>query len=60
MRQPLAQVALVDAGCGGELVYHHRAAVMQRLVETESVTDADQRDACRAAEVRQHLSDELM
>ncbi len=60
MRQPFAQVALVDPGCGGQLGDRHRAALVHGLVEAQRIADPDQRDACRAAEVRQHLSDKLM
>ena len=60
MRQPLAQIALVDAGRGGELGHRHRTALVHGLVEAQRIADADQRDACRAAEIRQHLSDKLM
>ena len=60
MRQPLAQVALVHAGCGGELARRHRAALMQGLVETERIADPHQRDARRTAQIRKHLPDELV
>ena len=60
MRQPFAQVALVDAGRGGKLGHRHRTAGMQGLVQPQRVTDAHQRDARRTAEIGQHLPDELM
>jgi len=60
MRQPFAQVALVDPRFGGELLYRRRPSGMQDLVQTRGVTDPNQRDARRAGEIRQHLSHELM
>src|SRR5271166_3418873 len=52
MRQPFAQIALVDAGCGSELGYGHWAALMQGLVKSQRVADAHQRNAGGTAEVR--------
>ena len=60
MRQPFAQIALVDAGRGGKLVYGHCAALVQSLIEPQRITDPDQCNARRAAEIRQHLSHKLM
>ena len=60
MRQPFAQVALADASRGGKLLHRHWAALVQSLVEPQRITDPDQCNARRAAEIRQHLSHKLM
>jgi hypothetical protein len=60
MRQPFAQIALVDAGFGSELGDCHRAPLVQGLVKAQGVADANERNARRTAEIGQHLSDELV
>ena len=60
MGQPFPQVALADASRGGKLVYGRWAALVQSFVEPQRITDPDQCNARRAAEVGQHLSHKLM
>jgi hypothetical protein len=60
MRQPFAHIALIDSSLGSKLVYGHRAALVQSLVEPQRIADPDQCNARRAAEIRQHLSHKLM
>ena len=60
MRQPFAQVALVDVGRFGELVARHGALGMQRLVQPERVAHADQGDAGGATQVAKDLPDKLV
>jgi hypothetical protein len=60
MGQPFAQVPLVHARRGSELHRRHRTASVEGLVETQGITDAYQRNACRAAEIGEYLSHELM
>jgi len=45
MRQPFAQIALVNAGRGGKLAYGHCAALVQSLIEPQRITDPDQCNA---------------
>ena len=60
MRQPFAQVALVDPSRGGKLAHGHWAALMQSLVEPQRITDPYQCNTRCAAEIGEHLSHELM
>jgi hypothetical protein len=60
MRQPFAQIALVDPRGRGQFRDSHRALGVQRFVEPERVTDMDQRDTRRAAEIAEHLTHELV
>ena len=43
MRQPFAQVTLVNPGFGGELRHRHRSPGMQDFLQTNGVTDPNQR-----------------
>ena len=53
VRQPLAQVSLVGAGCGGEFARCHRPLGVKRLVQPERIADPHHRDARCAAEIAQ-------
>src|SRR5207244_8282472 len=56
--QPLAPVALIDAGALRELAARGRAVAGQRLEEAQPVADGRQQDGVRPAGVAEHPADE--
>jgi hypothetical protein len=50
----------MDARRRGQFRDRHRPLCVQRLVEPERIAEVDQGYARRTAEIREHLSDELV
>ena len=59
VREPFAQVALVDPRGESQLRDRHRPLGVQRFVEPQRIADMNQRNAGGASEVAEHLTHEL-
>ena len=60
MREPFAQIALIDLRSIGELGAAHRTLRVKRPVQPERVAHAHQGDTGGAAQIAENLSDELI
>ena len=58
--QPLSRVALSDVSRVRQFARRHGAALMKRLVEPQLISNSNERDAKRAAEIVENSTHELV